>query len=60
MLTISCPDGSVLGQFAADTQDAEILAKRVHETSADRSYSRRVLRRTRMAGVLPKGWHRAR
>jgi len=26
----------VLGQFAADAQDAEILAKRVHEMSADR------------------------
>ncbi|GGZ32019.1 hypothetical protein [Streptomyces poonensis] len=36
MLTISGPDGSVLGQFAADAQDAKILAKRVHEMSADR------------------------
>ncbi|MDO0928945.1 hypothetical protein QQY24_27335 [Streptomyces sp. TG1A-8] len=36
MLTIPGPDGSVLGQFAADAQDAEILAKRVHEMSADR------------------------
>jgi hypothetical protein len=36
VLTISGPDGSVLGQFAADAQDAEILIKRVHEMSADR------------------------
>jgi hypothetical protein len=36
VLTISGPDGAVLGQFAADAQDAEILAKRVHEMSADR------------------------
>jgi hypothetical protein len=26
----------VLGQFAAHAQDAEILAKRIHEMSADR------------------------
>ncbi|MBI0293333.1 hypothetical protein JBE04_02170 [Streptomyces sp. PRKS01-29] len=44
VLTVFCPDGSVLGQFAADTQDAEILAKRVHRMSPDRPYSRRVLR----------------
>lgn len=36
VLTISGPDGAVLGQFAADAQDAEILTKRVHELSADR------------------------
>ncbi|MEW2120586.1 hypothetical protein AB0945_36610 [Streptomyces sp. NPDC005474] len=37
MQTISGPDGSVLAQFAADAQDTQILAKRVHEMPADRS-----------------------
>jgi hypothetical protein len=36
VLTISGPGGSVLGQFAADAQDAEILARRVHAMSAGR------------------------
>ncbi|MGW0577851.1 hypothetical protein ACWD25_18165 [Streptomyces sp. NPDC002920] len=43
VLTISGPDGSVLGQFAADTQDAEILAKRFHDASYDPEESEPIL-----------------
>ncbi|GAA2417917.1 hypothetical protein [Nonomuraea africana] len=35
-LVVARPDGTPLGILALDTQDAEILAKRVHELSADR------------------------
>ncbi|GGY02961.1 hypothetical protein GCM10010358_65860 [Streptomyces minutiscleroticus] len=36
VLTIAQPDGTVLGQFTADVQDADILTRRLHELDVDR------------------------